>query len=200
MPRATLRRSWLARLRCTHDARNRLKTLTFPDGRGNQTWTYTADNLPASIVTDNGGDQIVTNSYSYNRLRALGGERMRWGAIDWRINYNYNALSHLSSQTYPDGTNVAFDPDALGQPRQVGTFASDVAYYPNGAVASFTYGNNIKHTLTQNTRQLPARSLDDSARRSSSMTAIATTRSATWRRSVMGSRTIGVIVSWNMTR
>jgi len=149
------------RITRTYDARNRLKTLTFPDGRGNQAWTYTADNLPASIVTDNGGDQIITNSYSYNRLRLLAGERLTWGAIDWPIAYNYNSYGHLSSQTYPDGTSVAFNPNALGQPRQVGTYASDISYYPNGAVASFTYGNSIKHTLTQNLRQMPLRSLDE---------------------------------------
>ena len=33
-------------------------------------------------------------------------------------------------------------------------------YFPNGAIASFAYGNGITHTLTQNERQLPLRSTD----------------------------------------
>ena len=31
---------------------------------------------------------------------------------------------------------------------------------PNGAIKQFTYGNGIVHTMTQNARQLPARSVD----------------------------------------
>ncbi|HZA49336.1 MAG TPA: hypothetical protein VE549_01275, partial [Myxococcaceae bacterium] len=48
----------------TYDARNRLKTLTFPDGNGNQDWTYTPDGLPATITTWN-GDASAINRYSY---------------------------------------------------------------------------------------------------------------------------------------
>ncbi len=40
--------------------------------------------------------------------------------------------------------------------------ASNARYYPNGALAQFTYGNGIVHTLTQNARQLPSRSVDGS--------------------------------------
>ncbi len=71
----------------TYDARNRLKTLIFPDGLGNQTWTYTPDGLAESIVTDNGGGQIVTNSYTYNRRRLPIGERLQWGGAGCRCSY-----------------------------------------------------------------------------------------------------------------
>ena len=40
------------------------------------------------------------------------------------------------------------------------TLASDIAYHPNGALRQFTYGNGIVHTMTQNARGLPERSLD----------------------------------------
>lgn len=40
--------------------------------------------------------------------------------------------------------------------------ASNARYYPNGALAQFSYGNGIVHTLTQNARQLPSRSVDGS--------------------------------------
>src|SRR5690606_37960705 len=51
----------------SYDARNRLEMLSFPDGRGDQIWTYTKDGLASSIATYNsaGGD-LVANSYSYN--------------------------------------------------------------------------------------------------------------------------------------
>ncbi|MES9027173.1 hypothetical protein AAHH21_13785 [Stenotrophomonas sp. BSUC-16] len=34
-----------------YDARNRISTLTFPDGNGSQTWSYAADGLPTQVVT-----------------------------------------------------------------------------------------------------------------------------------------------------
>ncbi|MGX5731972.1 RHS repeat protein, partial [Pseudoxanthomonas beigongshangi] len=34
----------------TYDARNRLKTLSFPDGKGNQSWTYTPTGQPAQVI------------------------------------------------------------------------------------------------------------------------------------------------------
>lgn len=144
----------------TYDSRNRLKTLTFPDGRGNQTWAYTADGLPSTVTADNGGANLVTTQYTYNRRRMLTEERMLWNQISWPITYSHNANGHLSAEKYPNGQSVAFAPNALGQPTQAGTFATGVSYYPNGAIKQFTYGNGIVHTMTQNARQLPVRSTD----------------------------------------
>ena len=61
---------------------------------------------------------------------------------------------------YCIGLSLEFSPNALGQPTQVGSYATGVSYYPNGAIQQFTYGNGIVHTMTQNARQLPARSTD----------------------------------------
>ncbi|MEA5667135.1 RHS repeat-associated core domain-containing protein [Stenotrophomonas sp. MH1] len=144
----------------TYDVRNRLKTLTFPDGRGNQTWTYTADGLPNTVSADNDGANLVTTQYTYNRRRMLTEERMQWNQISWPINYTYNSNGHLSVEKYPNGQSVAFAPNALGQPTQAGTFATGVSYHPNGAIKQFTYGNGIVHTMTQNARHLPIRSMD----------------------------------------
>ncbi|UOV04600.1 hypothetical protein MUU75_16070 [Pseudoxanthomonas mexicana] len=147
----------------TYDARNRLKTLTFPDGRGNQSWTYTPDGLPAGITTYNetGNAYPVVNAYSYNRRRLLTFETSgQTGWYTWGLGYTYNAHGHLSAQSYPDGQSVSYAPNALGQPTQAGTYVTGVSYYPNGAIKQFTYGNGIVHTMTQNARQLPARSTD----------------------------------------
>jgi RHS repeat-associated protein len=149
----------------TYDARNRLQTLTFPDGRGNQTWTYTADGLPSNITTynDPGNGAPVINAYSYNRRRMLAGESIHQpGWYTWGLGYGYNANGHLAAQSYPTGLVIHLSPNALGQPTQVsdqfgGVYASGVGYYPNGAISQFTYGNGIVHTMTQNARQLPSR-------------------------------------------
>ncbi|WFC40800.1 RHS repeat-associated core domain-containing protein [Pseudoxanthomonas sp. SE1] len=147
----------------TYDARNRIKTLTFPDGRGNQSWTYTPDGLPSGITTYNetGNAYPVVNAYTYNRRRLLTFETSgQTGWYTWGLGYTYNANGHLSAQSYPDGQSVSYAPNALGQSTQAGTYATGGSYYPNGAIKQFTYGNGIVHTMTQNARQLPARSTD----------------------------------------
>lgn len=148
----------------TYDLRNRLKTLAFADGQGNQTWTYTPDGLPASVAVINPNVANPTKtSYIYNRRRLLTGEGLSHlgDSAAWGLGYGYDANGSLSTQTYPSGLTVDYAPNALGQATKVGPFAAGVSYYPNGAIAQFTYGNSIKHSLTQNSRQFPARSLDD---------------------------------------
>jgi len=146
----------------TYDGRNRVATIAFPDNNGNQSWTYTADGLPAQITTVNteGGSQVV-NAYTYNRRRLLVQETQNQpGELFSTLGYGYNANGHLASHAYPSGLTVAYAPNALGQPTQAGTYATAVTYYPNGAAKQFTYGNGIVHQLLQNARGLPSSSCD----------------------------------------
>ena len=149
-------------VRRTYDARNRPSTLTFPDGRGNQSWAYTPDGLPAQITTQNGdGTPAVVNTYVYNKRRLLTGETLtQQGVLDLSLGQGYNSNGHLAVQTFPQGLQVTYAPNALGQPSQAGTFATGVQYYPNGAVKQFVYGNGIVHQMQQNARLLPSRSTD----------------------------------------
>ena len=143
-----------------YDARNRLKTLSFPDGNGNQQWAYWPDGLVKQVTTANAGVSSY-NSYAYNRRRLPIGESV--GHADgeaWALGYGYNPNGHLASVRYPSGQTVPFAPNALGQATQAGSYASGVSYYPNGAIKQFTYGNGIVHTMTQNERQLPDVSQD----------------------------------------
>ena len=144
----------------TYDARNRLKTLSFPDGKGNQTWTYKPTGQPAQVIVNNsaGGDTARTD-YMYHRRGLLTRETLITDAVNWPYDYTYNGHGHLASNVW-HGITVDYAPNGLGQPTQAGTYASGVQYYPNGAVKQFTYGNGIVHTMTQNARQLPARSID----------------------------------------
>ncbi len=143
-----------------YDLRNRVTAMSFPDSRGNTTHTYTPDGLPASIMVDNGGGNVVTTTYAYNKRRLLTSERMQWNSIDWTLISTYDANGHLASETLPGNWNVAYAPNALGQPTQAGAYASNVRYFPNGAIKQFTYANGIVHTLTQNARGLAERSRD----------------------------------------
>jgi YD repeat-containing protein len=146
----------------TYDARNRLKTLVFPDGNGNQSWTYFNDGKPSQIVTNNdAGTTQTVNTYTYNKRRLLTAETTgQVGSFNWSMGYGYDANGALASLTYPSGLAVGYAPNALGQPTQAGTYATGVSYYPNGGMKQFTYGNGIVHTMTQNARQLPAQVTD----------------------------------------
>lgn len=146
----------------TYDVRNRVSTLAFPDGRGNQTWTYTPDGQPAQIVTQNEvGLAQTTNAYSYNKRRLLTGESTAQSDGEtWALGYGYDANGTLAGLTYPSGRYIDFSPNGLGQPTRAGTYATAVSYFPNGGMRQFTYGNGLVHTMTQNARQLPARVID----------------------------------------
>jgi RHS repeat-associated protein len=145
----------------TYDTRNRLLSLTFPDGVGNQEWSYTPDGLPAQIKTRQDADTTVINAYSYDARRHVIGESS--SQVDggqnvwylWGAGYGYNGEGNVATQSYPSGLIVDYAPNALGQPTQVGSFASDVHYHPNGTVRQFIYGNGVQYVVTQNARMLP---------------------------------------------
>ena len=144
----------------TYDTRNRLSQLSFPDGRGNQIWTYEPDGKPASVTAYNGpGNTLpVVMAYTYNHRRLLTGESVsQTGSYTWTIGSAYDAYGNLASQTYPTGLTVNYAPNPLGQATKAGIYATGAQYYPNGALKQFTYGNGIVHSMTQNLRQLPAR-------------------------------------------
>src|SRR5690606_7400742 len=86
-------------------------------------------------------------------------EELLWNTKDYRVGYVYNTNGHV--KTYkPHNGSVSYAPNALGQPTKVGAYATGISYHPNGAVKAFTYGNGVKHTLTQNVRGLPDTSCD----------------------------------------
>jgi len=139
----------------TYDARNRISTLTFPDGNGNQSWSYTADGLPAQVQTANGGGtNPIINTYSYNKRRLLTGESTsQVGGFNWALGYGYDANASRMGIQYPSGLYIALEPNALGQPTRVGTHATGVTYHPNGRPVGFSYGNGIRFEQSFNVQQ-----------------------------------------------
>lgn len=146
----------------TWDARNRLTALAFPDGSGDQAWSYTPDGQPARIETRN-GTTLAVNTYAYNARGLPAAETLAQpGWHDWTFATQYDALGNVAAHIYPKET-ITYQPNALGQPRQaVGahTYATDVRFHTNGALRSFTYGNGIVHSVSQGARKLPERARD----------------------------------------
>lgn len=150
-----------------YDARNRLTTLNFPDGNGDQNLIYWPDGLVRQITTFNdAGATSVVNAYDYNKRGLLTEESSAQpGWYAWGIGYGYDSNASLSTQTYPTGLIINYAPNALGQPTHVRDqsnygYAEGVTYYPNGAIKQFTFGNGLMHNMAQNARQLPDRVTD----------------------------------------
>lgn len=145
-----------------YDARNRVLNVSTLGAAADIATTYFPDGAVASISANNPSAGPVLTQYSYNKRRMLMSESVEESSpsLLFTTTYTYNSNGHLSSLKYPDLQVVDYLPDALGRPTQVGTYATGISYYPNGAIQQFTYGNGVVHTMTQNARRLPARSRD----------------------------------------
>lgn len=142
----------------TYNSLNRLLTTDVPGSTNDLTYDYFADGALKTLM--NGGNRW---DYTYNKLRLPETETL---TIDGRVKtltHSYNTLAQESSLTYPSGLVVATTPNALGQASQAGSYASAITYFANGGMSGFNYGNGIVHSMTQNVRQLPARSRDMNA-------------------------------------
>jgi RHS repeat-associated protein len=135
-----------------YDARNRLTSTTYGDGSPSTSSGHTADGLLSQISSDGS-----TWNYAYNNSRrALTNETLTFVGTSYSFVRGIDANGNLTSLTYPGGPTVFYSPNALGQPTQASGYASAVSYHPNGAIAGYTLANGIVHSMSQNTRGLPA--------------------------------------------
>ncbi len=144
----------------SYDAMNRVIAVTTPGSTADLSYTYAPDGLVTQVTASNPGNATVTTTYAYYKRRLLQQETVSQPSASFTLGYSYTGNGHLSTLTYPDNQVVAYAPNALGQATQVGSYATGVTYYPNGAIQQFSYGNGVVHTMTQNARRLPARSRD----------------------------------------
>jgi YD repeat-containing protein len=143
------------RINYGYDALNRLTSTAYADGSPAITRTYTPDGLPNTITSDG-----AVWTHSYNKRRFNERESLSYAGTTYNLDHSYDALGSLTQLKYPDGSSVDYAPNALGEASKVGSYASNISYFPSGAVSGFTYGNGVTHTLTQNMRMLPKISQD----------------------------------------
>ena len=152
-----------------YDNQGAVWKVNYPDGGNHPAadLTYTRDNN-GNVEALLAGS--VTQTYNYNILGLLEDETLQVNGETFVLDYGYNAAGHLSSLKYPDGDQVNFSPNAFGEAlqavRQARTgrtafsYASNVSYYPNGMIDTFTYGNNLTHKTTLNSKKMPERIQD----------------------------------------
>ena len=134
----------------TYDPMNRVKTIVPPAGTQSTQYTY---DFVGNLKTAVSGTSTWQGVYNYRNM--LTGESLQLSGLSpWALGYAHDANGNLSLIQYPNGENVSYNPNPRGRARQVGSYASNIGYYPNDAVASFTYGNGTSYVADQNARQL----------------------------------------------
>ena len=109
-----------------YDPKNQLTSTTFGDASPAIGRTYTADGLVATI-TSNGS--VWTNTYNKRRLNER--ESLAYAGATYNIDRLYEANGSLSRLTYPrDNLALMYNPNALGEARQVGAYAREITYLP----------------------------------------------------------------------
>jgi RHS repeat-associated protein len=162
----------------TLDNHGQVKKIDYPD-------SYSDD---VSYIRDNNGNLLtltagsVVHSYHYNNQNLLEDESFNIGTEkSLALDYGFTDMMHRDYVAYPDGNTVYSKPNAFGQPTEIksyhfeedpddaetpietldDTFASDIEYYLNGRLDSFTYGNNITHKTSLETVSLLPSGLQD---------------------------------------
>lgn len=140
----------------TYDPMNRVLTITPP--AGTQSTAYTYDAVGELLDAQSGSNHWFT---SYDSLGHEQGEAFQVDgqAAASGVSYTYDTYGHVLTMSYFPGGGVApevvnYAPDALGRPVQAGSYATNIAYQPDGSLAGYTLGNGIRVTQSQNTRLL----------------------------------------------
>ncbi len=137
----------------TYDGQNRLTNVAFPVVAG----MSTAPNV--SLQYDrNGYVKQATNgaaawSYAYDVNKNLTSETLAIDGRSFAVNYAYDNLDHLLTSTYPSGQVVTYTPSPRGRATEAMPFVKSVSYFSSGLPKMVTYGNNVKSSYAENSRQ-----------------------------------------------
>jgi YD repeat-containing protein len=134
-----------------YDARNRLKTITYPGGTPSVTRTYYKDDKPQS--SDNG---IARHDYAYDGNKNLTQEALTMaGQAPFIVGYAYDGNDALDVLTYGSGKAVTYSPDAFGRPTKALPYVTTVTHHPTGSIAAMTYANGVQAAIGLNARKWP---------------------------------------------
>ena len=76
----------------------------------------------------------VTWQYDYDEMDRLTAETLQLKSklsSPLTVKYEFNAAGHLNKMTYPDKSEVLFNPDEYGRPTQLANYVENINYHPN---------------------------------------------------------------------
>ena len=142
-------------IRYTYKPSGSLLSRIYPDGT-THTITYgTAGQTNAAGRMVSVKDAVGTLQFTYDaRGRAI--QRTRYVAANqktYTTGYAYDSADHLTTLTYPDGFQVTYTYDSLGNVNSVKdgsgkSIASGLAYSASGRLQGLTYGNSTSSSYT----------------------------------------------------
>jgi len=112
----------------TYDTRDRIETVTYPDGR-RLTYGYDANGNRTSLTAEVGG-QTLTTSYSYDELNRLDIVTDSESRI---YDHDYDEVGNRQSLAYPNGVNTDYLYDDLNRLTDLTTTG------PSGTVQSYHF-------------------------------------------------------------
>lgn len=140
-----------------YDQLNRLKKVVYPGASTTMEVMYGYD--------ENGnlkklGNDISEWNYSYDPEDHLSYEKLTALGNAYEINYDFNFMGILNSVTYPKGWDgerkkIDYVPNALGQPKQVGKYLTNISYFPQGYVENATLSSGQVVNVEANDRGYP---------------------------------------------
>ncbi|MCU7829568.1 MAG: fibronectin type III domain-containing protein [Candidatus Thiodiazotropha sp. (ex Myrtea sp. 'scaly one' KF741663)] len=95
----------------------------------------------------------ITRDFTYDVTDNLDLSVLTIGQQSIEFDYVINNLDQMQSLNYPSGRVVAYNPDVLGRPTSVGSYANTIKHHPNGQVKEIRYANNTITTSTLTSRQ-----------------------------------------------
>ena len=134
----------------SYDNLGKVKRVSYGDGTPSKLLEYDKNKKLTRLSFGN-----ATQNYTYDDLGNLLIERLRVDNIDWSLNYLYNSTGNLHRTTYPSGRKVDYHPNALGQPKYVGSFANSVLFHPGGQYKSYKQSNGCVNSKTLRSSGLP---------------------------------------------
>jgi len=138
-----------------YDARNRLTSELYPSGTADKQFSYYANGrLEEATRSAAGGLPASSWSLQWYQRGLLQSETLAVDGHSFTFGHRYNSEGHADRLDYPSGQSVSYNPNGLGQPTRLGSFATGIAYAPAGQPLSFAYGNSVQAQYGYNTRQL----------------------------------------------
>ena len=133
-----------------YDGLNRLTVSNYPGITPNVRRYYDKNSNLVRVFVAGG---VSDKRFAYDAADNLVVETQIFDGRNYVVRYSYNNKGYLANIRYPSGRNVGLNPDDLGRPRQVGSFATGIAYHPNGVPSRMTYATGRVLTTTLNARQ-----------------------------------------------
>jgi YD repeat-containing protein len=136
-----------------YDGQNRITSVTFPSVPGMSAASNIAYEYDRNGRVRQVNNGAATLAYVFDENKNLTKETLTVDGRSFAMNYSYDSLDHLNTATYPSGQVVTYTPSARGRATEATPFVKGVTYFSSGLPKNITFGNNIKSSYAENSRQ-----------------------------------------------